>query len=185
MLNNIYYGGFMLRYLPYIFSSLFISNIVYAQEIPEQDYEPNLIVHRNSQFSWGSLPRHAKWQGLYCDNKACEVKPIKIKFGKRFVDYLDDQKVPLDTIKVKGDPLAIFPNKNLKEGKVPLFYKLAPNADYEISRTKNEQYNNLENNKKWNMPWSSQPLTLFWKKIEDKENVDRTDYRDYQITDGK
>jgi hypothetical protein len=175
----------MLRYLPYIFTSLFISNISYAQEIPEKDYKPNIIVHTGIQFSLHSLPKHAKWQGLYCKDKLCEVKDIKVKIGKTLVDYLDNQKVPLDTIKVNGNPIAIFPNKKFKTGKITKFYSLDPSKDYESTYTNNKQYNSLEDEKKWVMPWGSQPLTLFWTQINDKENPDRSDYRDYQITDGK
>ena len=175
----------MLRYLPCLFFTFLACNNSYAQEeIPLKDYKPNIIVNRNIQLSLGFIPRNAKWQGLYCDHKSCEIKNVKLKIGKNFVDYLYEEKVPLDTIKVKGEPIALFPFEKFKTGKYSLFYKLESNNAFDSTYPSNKQYYDLENEKKWSMPWSNQPLTLFWTK-ENRSDIERNDYRNYQITDGK
>ena len=175
----------MLRFISLPILSLLFFNNLHAQEIPLADYKPNIIIHRENQFSLKSLPRNVKWQGLYCQDQHCEIKNVKVKIGKKFVDYLDEEKVPLDTIKVNGNPIAIFPNEKFKKGNVTSFYILDTKDNYDFPHTSNKQYNNLENDKEWLIPWGKQPLKLFWTQINDEQNKDRIDYRNYQITDGK
>lgn len=167
----------MRLYFPCVFLSLLVCNISVANEMEPspKDYNPNLIVNRNIQLAVGTIPRKAKWQGLYCNENICELKNIKIQINKNFVDYLYEEKVPLDKIEVPGDPIAIFPNTDFKIGKLPLFYKstIKVNASDETQIQNNKLKDGI-----WNMSWENPSFTLLRTELN-------KDSFNYILSDGK
>jgi hypothetical protein len=132
---------------------------------------PLLVIDQQRQYAYGTFPRHADWQGLYCNGLACELKPTQVGVSTAAAMDITDQVAPLDVLSAHDQPLAMFPAASFHTGEVTTWYR-AKDATVDSNQTRS-----LEKLGKWQLPWGASPLTISW--VQTAEG-----HRRYHVSDG-
>jgi len=119
------------------------------------------VIAYNKQFAQGTFPRSGDWYGLYCEAHACELRKAAVEIGGGSAKNVLDEDEALDILNVPGEPVALLHGLDLRPGKVTTWYR--PPADVSTSR----QFTSLKKLGQWDMPWSSEPLAMFWTRLPD------------------
>lgn len=160
----------MSRHILYLFSILVLLSAS-AQSQDRDSTTPLLVVDRYRQYGEGTFPRGANWQGLYCEGLECEVKSTRVGVTTSSAKNVLDEDESLDVLSVKGEPIALFPDAQLKAGKVVSWY-VAKEPLFELP-----QILKLNRLGKWDMPWGARPLTISWIKTPEG-------WKRYHVSDG-
>lgn len=120
---------------------------------------PLVLTDPAGAYAPGSLPAGRGWLALECEAGGCALRATGLQLRRQTVLHLDEFRVPLETPRVKGHPLALFHGLALSPGPVTRWHGGERDAERAASQ--------LRRLGRWTVPGDARQLALSWVRLPD------------------
>lgn len=121
---------------------------------------PLVLTDPGADYARGSLPAGGGWLALECGSGGCVLRATGLQLSRQTVLHLDEFRVPLETPRVKGRPLALFHGLALSPGPVTRWH----GGERDVERAATQ----LRRLGRWSVPGDGRALSLSWVRLPDQ-----------------